>query len=355
MNILISDAAKYWSGGAERVYLCCKGFKEKGHNVILVCLPTSRLNSLLKDELKIYNVHPIFDLDFLAGFKIFYIFLKHKIDVLDIHSPKFYWLGVFIGKFLNRKVFITRNVDYRKKGFKKFINRFLYRLCDGVIAVSEKVMTHILEDFKIDDKKIVTIEDAYVVDRSLVDVRKKYKISEDAIVLSIIGRIERNKGQHIAIKILNSLSKKYNVKLFVIGPIEEKDYYKEIYKEVLSLKLEENVIFTGFVSNVQDYIVASDIIICCSKYESRGKAFIESMLLGKPVVSICPINVEDIKILDQSLLHIVSNFEEFIASIENIIKRRKYKFNYFVKHDRVIYGFEEMVNKYLNFYEKFLY
>ena len=26
MNILLFDAAKYWSGGAERVYLCAKRF-----------------------------------------------------------------------------------------------------------------------------------------------------------------------------------------------------------------------------------------------------------------------------------------------------------------------------------------
>jgi hypothetical protein len=62
MNIAFFDAAPYWSGGAERVYLCCRELKERGHKIILFCLPTSRLNILLKNVVKIYNVRQIFDL-----------------------------------------------------------------------------------------------------------------------------------------------------------------------------------------------------------------------------------------------------------------------------------------------------
>jgi len=324
MNILLFDAAKYWSGGAERVYLCCKGFKEKGHNVVLVCLPTSRLNLLLKDRIKVYNIHPIFDLDFFAGVKIFYLLLKHKIDVIDIHSPKFYWLGVFIGKLLNKKVFITRNVEYRKKGLKRYINKLLYYFCNGVITVSEKIKNNLIVDFGIKSNKIKVIYDAIEAKSHQKDIRVIYEIPQDAVVLSIIGRIEENKSQHIAVEVAEKLFKKgYNVYLFVVGQIESKSYYHSLIKLVNKIRFKDRVIFTGFVSNVEDYIYSSDIILCCSKHEGIPRTVVESVVLGKPVVSTTAAKIEEI--FDEHLLKLVKfvsvpNVDNFVFFVEEVIK-----------------------------------
>lgn len=358
MNIALFDAAKYWSGGAQRVYLCAKGFKEKGHNVVLICLPTSRLNKLLNNEIKIYNIHPVFDLDFFSAVKIFYILIKHKIGILDIHSPKFYWLGLFVGKLLNKKVFITRNVEYRKKGLKKIINKSLYTLCDGVVAVSKKVKEFLAKDFGLQDEKVVVIYDEIFFEKNnFYNLRKKYNISNDVVVLSIIGRIEENKNQDFAVEIIKGLKDKgYNVKLFIIGPTGNKSFYIKVLDSVKKYNLTEDIIFTGFVENVCDYIFSSDIVLCCSLYESMGKVVLESLCLNTPVVSTSAVKVGEILPKQYlGLLYVVEKLEldKFLKLIEEIVKNiemyrmNKKNLNFSNKISSL-----KMVKEYLEFYHK---
>ncbi|MCS7230660.1 MAG: glycosyltransferase family 4 protein [Elusimicrobiota bacterium] len=351
MNIAIFDAARYWSGGAQRVYLCCKGFKERNHTVVLICLSTSRLNKLLKNKIKIFNIHPVFDLDFLAGIKIFYILLKYKIDILDIHSPKFYWLGLFVGKILNKKVFITRNVEYRKKGIKKIINRILYHSCDGIIAVSEKIKKYLKEDFKIKDEKIKVIYDGFIFEKKQPkNIRKKYNISNNEIVLSIIGRIEKNKAQDFAIEILYELIKNgYKAKLFIIGKKEDEDFYEYLINKIKILNLSENVILTGFVSNVDDYIFSSDVILCCSYYEGLPRSIIESLALLKPVVSTDAVDEYEVKKLP-SLVKIIKerNPKKFASAILDLKESNVKYINDFLKN----FSYSNMIDEYLRFYSR---
>ena len=355
MNILLFDAARYWSGGAERVYLCAKGYKQKKHNVVVVCLPTSRLNLLLKNEIKLYNIHPVFDLDIFAAIKIIYILLKHKINVVDIHSPKFYWLGVFIGKFLNKKIFITRNVEYRKKGIKRKINRLLYNFCYGVVVVSEKIKKYMVEDFKLKEEKIKVIYDAIDIKPEVKNIRDNYNIPQDAIVISIVGRIEENKGQHIAVEVVKNLSDKgYHVYLFIVGQIETKSYYKNLVENINKLNLVEKIIFTGFVSNIEDFIYSSDIILSCSEYEGMSKVVLLSVIIGRPVITTKSVKVNEV--LEKNYLKLISftktrSVEEFVILTEKVIKNLR-----FYKKEKPMFDFqkllsyEKMVHEYLNFY-----
>lgn len=353
MNILLFDAAKYWSGGAQRVYLCCRGFKEKKHNVFLICLPTSRLNILLKNKIEVFNIHPVFDLDLLAAIKIFYILIKYKIEVLDIHSPKFYWLGLFASKILRKKVFITRNVEYRKKGLKKVINRFLYNNLTGVIAVSKKIKEALISDFKIDESKIKTIYDGFIIQKSKArNIRGLYDVKEEEIVLSIIARIERNKGQDLAIDILNELIRNgYESRLFIIGKKEDEIFYNELIKKIENLNLKNQVIFTDFVENVSDYIYSSDVILCCSYYEGLPRSVIESLIFLKPVVSTAAIDFEELFDF-KDLIKIIRDrdpkkFAEAILGFVFDKKQKIYDEKLFEK-----FSYSSMVEKYLEFYKR---
>ncbi|MCX7957026.1 MAG: glycosyltransferase [Endomicrobia bacterium] len=354
MNIIIFDAQKYWSGGAERVYYCCKLLKEKKHNIVLVCLRTSRLNNLLKKDIKIYNCHPIFDFDFLAIIKIGYILLKHKIQILDIHSPKFYWIAAVLGKIFNKKVCITRNVEYRKFGIKRLINKILYsHLCDKVVVVSKKVYKILIKDFKLETKKLKIIYDGFYIPASLKNIRDFYNIKEEGIVLSIIGRIERNKSQDFAVDVTYNLLKKgYNIYLFVIGPVEQKDYYSYIIKKIKNYKIENKVIFTGFVENIYDYISSSQIVLCCSEYESMGKVVVESLIIGVPVVSSYSVKVDEILNKEYlSRLYLVDkNIDSFVEKIENIIEHKPI----YNLPKKFLYTYKEMVENYINCYKEML-
>ncbi|MDW8056158.1 MAG: glycosyltransferase [Elusimicrobiota bacterium] len=310
----------------------------------------------MTNEIKLNNIYPLFDLDPIAGFCILYVLLKNKIDIIDIHSPKFYWLCVFLGRLLSKRVFITRNVEYRKKGIKKFINRYLYKMCNGVICISQKIKNGLIEDFKLPEKKVKVIYGNLKISDQVMpkDIRISYGISKNTILLSIIGRIERNKGQDFAVKVLYELFKKgYDCKLFIVGANEDKKFYSELTKMIEDMNLSNKIIFTGFVENVMDYIYSSDVILCCSLFEGIPRSVIESLLIGIPVVSTPAVRMEEIPLDSKylSLLFIVDrDVQKFVEKIQYVIETRLTKDKILNNYNFGISKLSDGVNEYLDFY-----
>lgn len=77
----------------------------------------------------------------------------------------------------------------------------------------------------------------------------------------------------------------FNVCFFMIGGIEDKDYYKELTECIKERNYEKHFIFTDFVSNPCDYIKNLDIVLHTSKNEPFGRSIVESMYMRKPVIA----------------------------------------------------------------------
>ena len=112
------------------------------------------------------------------------------------------------------------------------------------------------------------------------DIRKKYNIDNDIIVIGHVGRFVEQKNHEFLLNIF----KEYNIlnptsKLLLVGtgPLEE-----DIKKKVQELNLVDKVIFTGFRSDVNNYMQAMDIFVLPSKFEGLGLVLIEAQASGLP-------------------------------------------------------------------------
>jgi len=121
------------------------------------------------------------------------------------------------------------------------------------------------------------------------EVRKKLKLS-DARILLFVGRVAPNKGIDILIEALSKVKTKFSSKLLIVGPTAapELSYtYRDLLKLVRSLKLEEDVVFVGRVSESElpRYYAASDVYVQASNWgEGFGFSCLEAEASGKPVV-----------------------------------------------------------------------
>jgi len=361
VNIALFDAAPYWSGGAERVYFCARGFAESGHKVVIVCLPTSRLNELRRDKITIYNICPWFDLDPLALLKIIHILKKEEIDILDIHSPKFYWLGLIAAKILCRKAGITRNVAYPKKGIKRLINRWLYHHCDFVVAISRRVKETLIRDFALTEEKIHLIYDGGEYSEFSEEqrekirrlIRQKLNISLETFLLTIIGRIERVKGHDLLLKSVAELKNSgYNVGLLIIGPVEEKRFFRKLEKLVKELNLSREVIFTGFESAVSDYLLASEALVAPSYLESMGKSILEAAANQVPFVTTTNTGVSEVLPRDLGIFVPAGDSEQLTAGLKDLIQNYSRYQEKAKKFNPVILDYKKMVREYLHLYNE---
>lgn len=102
--------------------------------------------------------------------------------------------------------------------------------------------------------------------------------------LGVVGNIDISKQQHLAIEYMTEIIKVFpNITLHIIGDKEcpYKKYLKKIVKE---RKLENTVVFDGFISDVEEIYQKFDVLLMCSRSEAFGRVTIEAMLRDVPVI-----------------------------------------------------------------------
>ena len=281
---MIFDATPHWSGGANRIFLYSKELKKRGHYVTVCCLPESGLASRISAEnIPVSTLNPKSDINLFVVPKIIRLIRQNNIDVIEICSPKFYWVASLAAKVTKRKVILTRNVPYRKKGTKKIVNKFLYSvLVDRIIAISDKIKRELIEDFSLPEKKITVIYDGIDLDRFKQKKSKKSSVKPERYIAAVISRLDKNKGLECFMNAIPIITQKIASIHFIIvgtGTIETK--LKELAKK---LKISENVSFTGFKTDIPQILSEVDITIMPSPQEGMSMSALESMASGVPVV-----------------------------------------------------------------------
>ncbi|MEI7787722.1 MAG: glycosyltransferase family 4 protein [Chlorobiaceae bacterium] len=300
MNILIFDATPHWSGGANRILLYSQELLKRGHRVTVCCLPESGLSRRLPEEnIPVYTINPKSDLNLLIIPKLIKLIEKNNIDVIEICSPKFYWVASLAGRLSHRVVMLTRNVPYRKKGIKKQINRLLYnKLVDRIIAVSDKIKRELKKDFNIPDHKITVIYDGIDLHRFRRPNKNNNTLHPEQYVAAVISRLDENKGLECFISAIPYIVQKINPIHFMIvgtGSMEQK--LKDLTKK---LTVSDKVTFTGFRTDIPEILCGVDITIMPSPEEGMSMSALESMASAKPVVATSGSGLADIIVNNRS-------------------------------------------------------
>ncbi len=107
--------------------------------------------------------------------------------------------------------------------------------------------------------------------------------SETDKVIGHVGRFDNNKNQAFLVELLAELKRinSNNYRLLLVGDGKTKE---KVLQYAEKLGVSDLVIFTGNVSNVQDYLQASDLFILPSLFEGLGMAGIEAQACGLPCV-----------------------------------------------------------------------
>ena len=263
----------------------------RGDRVLVVCLPGGVLSEKAKElGARVFNINPWSDIGFISFFKVLFILRKHSIEIVDINSPKFYWIGVYAAKILGMKTMITRNVPYRKKSIKRLLNRFfLYSRCDAVISLSEKIKSELVSDYNIDN--ITVIYDGVLgnlkkySENEVASFKNQMGFPEDTILLGIIGRLEENKGHIFAVESFAKLQVFHkNARLMIVGA-GDADYTTRVMRKIKELGLEKVVSIKGFVEDISEIYAVIDILIQPSIYDNIPFSIIEAFSYKKPVVA----------------------------------------------------------------------
>ncbi|GEM_PF-1264690 len=154
-----------------------------------------------------------------------------------------------------------------------------------------------------------------------VSLDTKEKIVELQSYVLLLGRIDRIKNFEVTIKALEHLPKE--IKLLIIGPFHDKDYYRELVDLIKVNRFQERVIFMGAVHGVNKYYLMRNAIVFVqmSISEGFGTVVAEAMSQGTICIVSSGNAMEELLVGGQKMFSLKFNDSKGLAQkIEFIYK-----------------------------------
>lgn len=219
------------------------------------------------------------------------IFKAEKPDIVHTHSAFSAKLAAFLGGVKSR--IYTRHCTFdmpRKlttfpgKQINGFINN---TLATQIIAVADSAKDNLTET-GVSEKKITVIVNGVlplreVSDEEVATLKEKLGIKDENFVCGIAARLEHYKGHAYLLDTVKEIAGSHpEIKVLIMGRGSEEDALKAKARE---LGIEENVIFTGFITDLAPYYHVTDLCLNCSYgTEATSMALGEGMSLSIPCV-----------------------------------------------------------------------
>jgi glycosyltransferase involved in cell wall biosynthesis len=117
------------------------------------------------------------------------------------------------------------------------------------------------------------------------EVRKKFHIDSEDIVIGTVGRLSPEKGYEHLISAIRDVAIEYpRIKVLIVGSGSE-EYRLYLQEKINKLKLSSNIIFTGFYEDVPQILNCMNIYSLPSLSEGFNRSLLEAMACGLPVVA----------------------------------------------------------------------
>lgn len=274
-------------GGIERILLTyAKGLADKGYKVTYLTLSDQgdfklkATENLAFENLGIKRLRQ-------ALIALVKFLKKNKPDVILCANDA--TLMVYIAKVLSgiKTKIITSHHNYYENyldlNFKNtFVPKFVYPCCFKVIAVSEGIRKMLLNDFHIKPNKVVTISNPIDIEQIQYQANEMVNSLPHEYIL-FVGRFDKVKNIPFLIDAFNLFNKKFpDVKLLLIGGGPESDMIIDYIKHS---GLQNSVELLGVKSNPFPYIKNAKIVVLSSISEAFPTVLLESLVLGKTIVS----------------------------------------------------------------------
>lgn len=227
--------------------------------------------------------------------KVYDIFKHNKYKIVHSNMNTLSFFPLYTAKKAGIPVRIAHNHSTAAKGeTKKNLLKYMLRslakkYATDYMACSVQAAEWMFGKKAVDEGLVYIVNNAIEVENFTYsvskrnDIRAKYAVQEDEILLGCIGRLCFQKNQEFLLRLLAKLNNESDcsgsVKLMLIGDGENRDRLIALIRE---LKLDNQVIMVPACDNVNDYYSAFDIFVLPSRYEGFGMVAVEAQVSGLP-------------------------------------------------------------------------
>lgn len=283
-------------GGAERVAAeVSKYFSKNGHNIyIFTEARRSEKYDFAGQIIRLKNSDGCYS-DFTNWYGTMHGLLKrasemrrlklqYKIDV-SISFMELYNMVNILSRTSDKVIVRVCTVLSVRSSISKLCNvkliKYMYSRADCVVAISNYIMRDLVKTYGINGKKIRVIPNSVETSAEQA-TNDKWIYGEDVVIC--LARLCSAKQQRLLVEIFSLIEKERpSVKLLLVGNDKE-EYAASVKEAVRKLGLDDNVVFTGHISNTKYYLEHSKLFVLFSKVEGFGNSTIEALSVGLPVI-----------------------------------------------------------------------
>lgn len=289
MNILYITNHLNIGGITSYVLALARGMKEKGHTVYVASSSGSMLERFLKEGIIFWHIpirtkSEISPKVLASVLKLSSPVKKHDIQIVHANSRTTQVLSYMLAKVLG-----VANVSTCHGFFKKRFSRKAFP-CWGqkVIAISESVRQHLINDLGASDEIIKVIHNGIHIERFKphspqfkLEKKKEFGL-KDGPVIGIVARLSDVKGHAYLIEAMPSVIQALpKARLLIVGEGKMKP---ELIALAKRLGIREQVVFIPEVEDTRDVLAAMDLFVMPSLKEGLGLALMEAMASGLAVI-----------------------------------------------------------------------
>ena len=295
LKIFHINMHRHWGGQPNRVLTESLGLRELGHEVWVA----GPRGCLLVERAREEGLHTFDGLELARGFHpasawrdyqaLKRLFLRERFDVLHPHGSQDAWLTLLASRALApRPVLVrTRHNTFPVGGH--WLNRWHYRQFDWVITISPQVDELISGPTGFPAEHITAIYSAPDPERfyprpANLELKHDLCIPEGAPVVGKVARLAPEKGHHLFLQAAARVIEEFPEARFVcVGKGRSRGAIEALAAE---LGITENLVLTGFRTDVPDIVALFDIFVLSpTSGESLGTSILEGFCMEKPAVA----------------------------------------------------------------------
>jgi len=303
LRILIANSSRKWISEAEHAFLLYQKLAERGHKPVLVVREgwelESRARAAKMDVVAVgfrSRFSPLGDWRDIR--RVASVVHSRSIDIVHCHRGKDNWvaaLALTLSGARNVPLVRTRHVITPVSS--GIFNRWLFgRATARIIAVSEAAA----RSFAAVNRrwyerslagKIRVVHPAvdlkrFSPDRRSEEWRQKMGLDEDDILIGVIGRFQRVKGQYEFLRAAGIIARDYPRVWFLLagrGSEEKRQRYRHMAE---SLGIEDRFILLGEIDDIAPVIASLDIgVVASVGSEASSRIVLEYMASERPIVA----------------------------------------------------------------------
>ena len=296
LNILQLVNVRWYNACAHYAVALSSGLQKRSHKVILAGDKNSP--TLQVAEKMGLEIFPDLYLSYQNPGRFIYnlkslndLIEKRNINLVNAHQGEGHLYAGLLKKLFKKKYVLIRTRGDQRMPKNNIFNRWLNeRWTDGVITTAEVLYRSYSENFSLDENRLINIPlgidpDYFSPIEKDSELKKSLGISNDELVVGILGRLSPVKGHRYFIQAAAEVLKSFqSVKFLIAGEDAQVKSYR-LKEMVREMGVSDKFIFIGRTEDSRKIISLMDIAVVASAgSETVCRVALEYMALGKPVV-----------------------------------------------------------------------